>query len=216
MFRRTSLLVLSFGVSLIFSSLVSAVETLKWQDLAPPLDDIKNPILALSNAQRDNLSVILWGPNFKDTTGKMNEEESKARESLIASGIDPDEIIAKLKALRKKVRQRDETLVEELNGRDIRIPGYVLPLDFSGTLVKKFLLVPYVGACIHTPPPPPNQIINVAISDGFQSKGLFAPVWVSGRITTGKTKENLTFVDGRSKVSVGYSIKATKIVPYQK
>ena len=215
MFRRTSLLVLSFGVSLIFSSLVSAVETLKWQDLAPPLDDIKNPILALSNAQRDNLSVILWGPNFKDTTGKMNEEESKARESLIASGIDPDEIIAKLKALRKKVRQRDETLVEELNGRDIRIPGYVLPLDFSGTLVKKFLLVPYVGACIHTPPPPPNQIINVKVSDGFESKGLFAPVWVSGRITTGKTKEKLSFVDGTSKVSAGYSIEATKIVPYQ-
>jgi hypothetical protein len=216
MFRRTSLLVLSFCVSLIFSNLASAVETLKWQDLAPPLGDIKNPIMALSNAQRNNLSVILWGPNFKDTTGKMNEEESKARESLIASGIDPDAIVAELKALIEKARQRDETLVEELNGRDIRIPGYVLPLEFSGTLVKKFLLVPDVGACIHVPPPPPNQIINVAISDGFESKGLFTPVWVSGRITTGKTEENLTLVDGTSKVSVGYSIEATKIVPYQK
>ena len=215
MFRRTSLLVLSLGVSLIFSCLASAVETLKWQDLAPPLGDIKNPIMALSRSQRNNLAVIVWGPNFKNTTGKMNEEERKARTSLIASGIDPDAIIAELKVLRERERQRDEILVEELNGRDIRIPGYVLPLDFSGTLVKKFLLVPYVGACIHTPPPPPNQIINVKVSDGFESKGLFAPVWVSGRITTGKTKEKLSFVDGTSKVSAGYSIEATKIVPYQ-
>ena len=42
--------------------------------------------------------------------------------------------------------------------------------------------MPYVGACIHVPPPPPNQIVHVQLKQGFESKELYAPVWVTGRI----------------------------------
>jgi hypothetical protein len=49
----------------------------------------------------------------------------------------------------------------ELDGVAIRLPGYLVPLDESGNGIKEFLLVPYFGACIHTPPPPANQIVLV-------------------------------------------------------
>jgi hypothetical protein len=57
-----------------------------------------------------------------------------------------------------------------------------LPLEFAEGKVTEFLLVPFVGACIHTPPPPPNQIIHVKVESGFRSKGMFEPVWVDGVI----------------------------------
>lgn len=75
-------------------------------------------------------------------------------------------------------------VVQELNGKRVRIGGYVVPLDFDATKVTEFLLVPFVGACIHVPPPPANQIIYVKSAAGIALKGEFDPVYVTGTITT--------------------------------
>lgn len=214
MFDRSLSFLFAVALSLALTASASAVETLKWEDLAPAWDDSKNPVLELTDAQQDEMYTILWGPNFDDPDGKMNDEERAAREKLKASGVDPDAIITQIKKRHEAARIRDRTLVPELEGRDVKLPGYVLPLEFSGTLVKTFLLVPYVGACIHVPPPPVNQIVHVRVSEAFESDGLFAPVWVTGRMSTGKTTHDLTLVDGTSKVNVGYALQARKIEPY--
>ena len=75
-------------------------------------------------------------------------------------------------------------VVGALDGERIRIPGYVVPLDFSGTELSEFLLVPYFGACIHVPPPPSNQIIYVKPGSPFKADRIFVPVWVTGTLTT--------------------------------
>lgn len=73
-------------------------------------------------------------------------------------------------------------VVTDLNGKQVRIGGYVVPLDFEATSVKEFLLVPFVGACIHVPPPPANQIIYVKVAKGFDVTESFDPVTVTGTI----------------------------------
>ena len=75
-------------------------------------------------------------------------------------------------------------VVQELNGKRVRIGGYVVPLDFEATKVTEFLLVPFVGACIHVPPPPANQIVYVKSAKGITLKGEFDPVYVTGTLTT--------------------------------
>lgn len=75
-------------------------------------------------------------------------------------------------------------VVTELNGKRVKIGGYVVPLDFEATTVKEFLLVPFVGACVHVPPPPANQIVYVKTEKGFPLGGLFDPVNVTGTIKT--------------------------------
>ncbi|MBT6274533.1 MAG: DUF3299 domain-containing protein [Chromatiales bacterium] len=102
-----------------------------------------------------------------------------------------------------------------MNGEIIRIPGYMLPLEFNGTKVREFLLVPYVGACIHSPPPPANQMVYVTTSEGFESAGLYTPVWVEGTVSTTAGSYDLSLVDGNREVSVGYSLRADKIEKYQ-
>ncbi len=80
-------------------------------------------------------------------------------------------------------------VVAALDGRRVRIGGYVVSLDFDATKVKEFLLVPFVGACIHVPPPPANQIVYVKSAEGFEVTGQFDPVWVTGtlKVTTAFT-----------------------------
>jgi hypothetical protein len=67
-----------------------------------------------------------------------------------------------------------------LNGRNIRIPGFMIPLDRIGESVKSFLLVPYFGACIHSPPPPSNQMILVLPAKPVKGFISMSPVWVNG------------------------------------
>ena len=81
---------------------------------------------------------------------------------------------------------------EALAGRLIRMPGYVVPinLDDKGR-VTEFFLVPYYGACIHMPPPPPNQVVYVVPAQPFTLKSLTTPYWVTGQMKIGSKTTRL-------------------------
>ncbi|PYE84406.1 DUF3299 domain-containing protein [Pseudoroseicyclus aestuarii] len=95
----------------------------------------------------------------------------------------------------------------EYDGKVIRLPGYVVPLDYAGTGVTAFLLVPYVGACVHVPPPPANQLVMVTSDTPYEVSGLFDPVWVEGLFGSAATATELA--------DVGYSLAAQDIRPYR-
>jgi uncharacterized protein len=96
-------------------------------------------------------------------------------------------------------------VVESLGGKRVHIGGYIVPLSFDSTRVKDFLLVPFVGACIHVPPPPANQIIYVKIDQGVDVQGTFDPVWVTGTLKVAPTFTGLA--------DAGYSLEAEKVEP---
>lgn len=79
----------------------------------------------------------------------------------------------------------DFLVVEALDGYKIRLPGFIVPLEFSpdGKL-SNFLLVPYQGACIHEPPPPPNQIVHAKTDEPQAFPNIWTPVWLTGTMTT--------------------------------
>jgi hypothetical protein len=73
-----------------------------------------------------------------------------------------------------------------LHGRKVRIPGYVVPLEQQAEGLMEFLLVPYFGACIHTPPPPANQIIHVILRQPVPGLRAMDAVWVKGTISVAR------------------------------
>ena len=95
----------------------------------------------------------------------------------------------------------------DYNGKTVRLPGYIVPLEYDGTGTKEFLLVPYVGACIHVPPPPANQLVLVTAEKPYEFRFMFEPVYVTGRLNTSALTTELA--------EVGYSLAADKIEPYQ-
>ena len=75
--------------------------------------------------------------------------------------------------------------VKELDGQYVKLPGYIVPLESdAGGMLDEFLLVPYFGACIHVPPPPPNQIVYVKLKKPFNLKSMADPYWVTGTMST--------------------------------
>lgn len=75
--------------------------------------------------------------------------------------------------------------VEGLDGTRVRIPGYIVPIesDADGQLTD-FFLVPYFGACIHVPPPPPNQIIYGKTVPAVPMTDIYAAYYVEGILRT--------------------------------
>ena len=91
-------------------------------------------------------------------------------------------------------------------GKAVRLPGFIVPLEETREGLKEFLLVPYFGACIHSPPPPANQIVHVLPKSPAKGLRSMDTVWVSGVIEAIRT-------DSYMGVS-GYRIQADTVAPY--
>lgn len=82
------------------------------------------------------------------------------------------------------------TVRQELDGKVVKIPGFIVSLAGDREKVTEFLLVPYFGACIHVPPPPPNQIIYVKFEKGIPVHHLWEASYIIGKLkTTSATTE---------------------------
>jgi hypothetical protein len=193
--------------------------TLSWDDLAVKVSAADNPFAALSTDQLLALSDVAGVRGRKARGVTLTPEEiaieKKALARLRQDGLDADGLLAKRDSIAEKMRAATSAVNPAVDGKTIRIPGYVLPLEFSGSKVTEFLLVPWVGACIHTPPPEPNQIVYVKPDKAFEMRRMFDAVWVTGRIAATGSKRSVQIVDGSADIDVGYSLRAGLVEPYQ-
>jgi len=194
------------------------IRTITWQDLKPNQAPFEDPFEELTGAQLVDLSLVARIRQKQASRLQVSGDERKQlkdyEKKLAAQGVDIDGLLAQRSEITEKRRQAAQAVVPSLDGARGRIAGYVLPIEFEGDKVTEFLLVPYVGACIHVPPPPANQIVHVSIKGGFETSGLFAPVWVDGAMSTGLASQNLQLVDGAADVSVGYRLVANSVESY--
>ena len=141
-------------------------------------------------------------------------------DDLIPADWNPEKFFADLelddlqdndpRAMELMQRMREEwdraPVVERFSGQQVRIPGFVVPLESDGKTIREFLLVPYFGACVHVPPPPANQLIHV-IPDQPVPAGLnMSPVWVNGVLNVGRVESEMG--------SAGYQMRALKVEEY--
>jgi len=96
-------------------------------------------------------------------------------------------------------------LQEGLHLRVVRLSGYIIPLDLTAAGVTAFLLVPFVGACIHVPPPPANQLVLVTTEVPYPSDRLFEPVRVTGVLGLASISTDLA--------EIGYAMSADQVEP---
>jgi hypothetical protein len=149
---------------------------------------------------KDDLDALLNPPDF------LND---------IADGSDQDSVNllqknTKLDAQGKRFQEAlvSTNVITEYDGKFIRIPGFIVPLESANErMVTEFFIVPYFGACLHMPPPPPNQIIHVVVNEGVELENLYDPFWFEGRLAL-KTIETETGVSA-------YAMTLHQVIPYQ-
>ncbi len=132
---------------------------------------------------------------------------------VLDAGVEPDEIVhddpvelswRALAALDYRTGEMSDEL-RDLVGKPVKIPGFTVPLEDFASSATEFLLVPYVGACVHTPPPPPNQLVYVEMDEGRRATmDGWNPVWLEGILHV----EDVNSIYGSSSYRVvGMSVK---------
>ncbi len=162
----------------------------------------------LALAETDGYKTIEWNDLMPDPWVKEMTKEMAALSKMSYLQDTSDEASKAMNAIRKKLDEAP--IVKTQLNKKIRIPGYAVPLDAERSEKREFLLVPYFGACIHTPPPPANQIVLVRPT--AQSKIKKMPesmdvLWVEGELKEGR-------VNTSQGVS-GYLLEAVSIAPYE-
>lgn len=210
-----------FAVFLLLTSLVFAeTHDLLWPDLQGQMEEFEDPFTALDSDQLFQLGMVARLRAMRDRGDKPLSESNTAElaeneAALTDAGIDIDGLLAKRSEITELRRQRAMAVREDLDGETIRMPGYLLPLDITDGEVTEFLLVPWVGACIHTPPPPPNQIVYVQATTPWEVRSQWEPVFVEGQLVVGDVTKGLYFVDGSADINIGYTMKETIVSPFE-
>jgi hypothetical protein len=92
-------------------------------------------------------------------------------------------------------------------GQSVRLPGFMVPLEDLPEGSKEFLLVPYFGACVHSPPPPANQIVHVVLDKPTKRFRLMDTLWVTGALSATKTDSHMGVAS--------YRIDAKLVAPFR-
>ena len=138
-----------------------AFKTVEWTDLMPEedLNALSNPPEYINEVEDGSFEDQI-NDQFQNTINTIAED--RYQQALVSTSV-----------------------VSELNGESIRIPGFIVPLEFNDDqTITQFFLVPYFGACIHMPPPPPNQMVFVNYPKGLKLNALYDPFWISGVLKT--------------------------------
>ena len=136
-------------------------ETIEWVDLIPTddLDALQNPPSYIADLEDNSLEDQITN-QLKNNLPDSNID--RYQQALVSTNI-----------------------IATMDKRTIRLPGFVVPVEFDDEqTITEFFLVPYFGACIHTPPPPPNQIVYVYAPKGLNLENLYDPFWISGTMET--------------------------------
>lgn len=158
--------------------LAAAPQTVDWLDLLPEED--YQAMLDMPEIGHD------WGEEAPgDFTSNLRNDDRDLPEVMYSTRV-----------------------VEAMDGQQVQIGGYPVPLetDQQGRYIS-FFLVPWPGACIHVPPPPPNQIILVDYPAGFAIDDIYQPLWLNGLLQVDQTSNDLA--------DASYRMQAEQVQPYR-
>lgn len=137
--------------------------TIEWVDLIPA----------------DDLEALLNPPDMLADIEDGSEQDRFAPDGGLPGNYGDSEVARRFEAALQSTAVRGE-----FDGTRVRIPGFVVPLAFDDRrMISEFFLVPYFGACLHTPPPPPNQIIHSKFNGGLSLDDIYEPYWLEGTLS---------------------------------
>lgn len=198
------------------------VKQLEWNDLIPPTKPLADELsdtpmnvrydlgfIAKVMADADANVISRDGPEYRNAIGLLEKHRS--------DGLDVDRLLAAVSGRDQEIAKRGEDVNTSLDGNLVRLPGYALPLQTMERGVTEFLLVPFVGACIHVPPPPPNQVVLAQLESAYKLNDLYDPVLITGLLKAqpSSTSTELYLVDGQAQVPMGYSMQVVHVEPIE-
>lgn len=197
-----------------------AQSAIAWEDLQAHSTHLRNPYEHLSTTQTFRLSSLYklreWAKENQPAPDSVEAQEIQRLEKAFADeGLDPNALLVDADEARDYWRSQSQVTNPDLIDRSVQLSGFVLPLgenkrknnrEQQAQQVSEFLLVPFVGACIHVPAPPPNQMIYIKPAAAIENPGLFSSVQVIGTLRARTGSYEVFQVDGSRTVDVSYAM----------
>ena len=161
----------------------SEYREIEWTDLIP----------------EDDLEALMNPPGY------ISEIEDGTEDDVISSELKSD--FGGTSNDRYQQALTSTRIIESMNDQAIKLPGFIVPLEFDEEQVTtKFFMVPFFGACLHLPPPPPNQIVYVEYPQGLRLESLTDTFWIEGVISSSTTENDVA--------KSAYSMIAKRVTKY--
>ena len=211
-----------FAVCSVFiftSAAMAETQRITWQDLNSHVDPspIETVFTSLTREQLGLLQRVQAVEYGKEQGYKLKPEHIKfgqdARKALTAQDLDVDFLLAERVRYMKDHKLKFESINPALDQKTVQIEGFMLPLEFEGKKIKEFLIVPYVGACIHEPTPAANQIIYAIAKQAIDAPemNLFTKISITGFMKAQNSVPTLSLVDGSKPIQSSYFLDVGEI-----
>lgn len=222
MIRYPSLLIARCVLALILMTVLvttgplhaSGAPVVRWDDLATSVEPYDDPFLNMSYETKSDLRDVMVMREAQSQGRSIPNLENRgvaAYERLVTAGLDPDALLAQRLVVMERRREEATGVTSTFLDREVTLDGYVLPLGWEDGRVVEFLLVPWVGACIHTPPPAPNQSVHVSFPAGLELERQFQPFRLSGTLRHDAGVHRLFLIDGSRDIPVSYRLDQARI-----
>ncbi|RDX33591.1 DUF3299 domain-containing protein [Arcobacter sp. HD9-500m-PIT-SAG02] len=208
------LIILCFCISIVYAQ---GYQAINWEDLEGKVEAYDDPFEKLSEDQMYNLSVLyeVQQMDASQVDKYLLEDMAEAKQSLEKDKIDVKYYFDQAERIAKKREKESKLTNSTLNNKKVKLSGFSLALGLNEGKIQEFLFVPYIGACIHSPAPPLNQILYVKSLKPVKVDDRFEPLTIKGTLQIKKNKNKLFLTDGEDEVESAYTFLADEIKPYE-
>lgn len=195
---------------------------LDWPDLADPAaQTFDDPFLALDNEALLRLSTIarlrerLSDADVADVARpRLQARIDEAGAALAAAGIDAELLLSQRETVRKQRMRAGVSGNPALDGRTVGLSGFMVPAPDAPDGSAIAYLVPELGMCSHYPPPMPNQLIRLRLSDEVLEAGLHFAATVTGNIRLEETDQQIFIIDGPVRMWSSWIMEVDQVIPW--
>ena len=163
---------------------------------------LSSEVAAPSNPLPGQVRTISWEQLMPPGWDPYKDLKALNLESLKDNDPRAEEVLKKMRQMWDNAPINPQVL-----GQNVRLPGFMVPLEELPEGSKEFLLVPYFGACVHSPPPPANQIVHVVLDKPTKRIRLMDTLWVTGVMSATQTDSHMGMAS--------YRIDAKAVAPYR-
>jgi hypothetical protein len=163
---------------------------------------LSSEVAAPSNPLPGSVRTISWEQLMPPGWDPYKDLKALNLESLKDNDPRAEEVLKKMRQMWDNAPINPQVL-----GQNVRLPGFMVPLEELPEGSKEFLLVPYFGACVHSPPPPANQIVHVVLDKPTKRIRLMDTLWVTGLMSATQTDSHMGMAS--------YRIDAKAVAPYR-
>ncbi len=208
--------VLAFFLALPVHSEVTRIE---WADLIDETaQNYEDPFVELTGKQLNKLRKLVRlraqqekGGSSPELLDQLQVDIEATEATLAEEGVDANWLISQRWVVMERREKAGTAANIDIDGMIVSLGGFVIPAPRDEDGSQMAYIVPERGMCSHVPPPPPNQMVRLHLSDSWTPSTFYEPIVVTGQIRIEPTQKEMLVVDGTVLMKAAFTMKVDDV-----